>query len=713
MRFVSLCSGIEAATMAWAPLGWEPLWYSEIDPHACAVLEARHPGVPNLGDMTEIDASEYRGSVDVVVGGTPCQSFSVAGLRKGLDDDRGVLTLEFLRLIGEIRPKWVVWENVPGVLSLDGGQTLTDILSIFERQGYICDIDILDAQFFGVAQRRKRVFVCGVHRDHLLQRTTPSSALITAQCLVEILHGIWAAASASSASGPVASGSNAPSVDGVRRRMTLFGITGRAGCSLPLLQRHLDVLWKPRDGGRATSGPRSSGVAGERTPVVPSTDSGTGAPFTLTAESWRENWAGACEAMRSFITSTATRETTDRTISTCSRAVLSIAALILRSKPLCPPYWSAASSTLIALQDAIGYARQASSNLFTDPRWVPDWHDFCRQAPPFAGALGRIGIRSFGQVFSLSESLSGHPAPRREAGKEVAALTKCGVGTCGADDNQAQAGHPVEAFGGGRTRGPIPVSTALTAHGQRICFESETFIVADPLTTRPYADSAAQEGKLVAFSANERTHKDATDEGVSPTLRGDNRIGVAHDASEDGTGRGTPIVEVSAIQERAVSEKDGQGPQGRGHSEGGAAYTMESRHTPQAVAISFNPTQDPISSEEHTDPVSREPPAIAVSLRGRDGGSVAEVGGDVSPALRSAQGGSDKQHVMPSRSSVVRRITPREAERLMGFPDDYTRVEFRGKRMADGPRYRLLGNSMVVNVMSWIGQMIRMIEEGR
>ena len=101
MRYGSVCSGIEAATVAWHPLGWTPAWFSEIDPFPCAVLAHHYPAVPNLGDMTKItgDDLERAGAIDLLVGRTPCQSFSVAGLRKGLADPRGNLALEFLRLL--------------------------------------------------------------------------------------------------------------------------------------------------------------------------------------------------------------------------------------------------------------------------------------------------------------------------------------------------------------------------------------------------------------------------------------------------------------------------------------------------------------------------------------------------------------------------------------------------------------------------------------
>ena len=277
MIYGSVCSGIEAVTVAWEPLGFRPAWFAEIDTFCSALLAHHYPDVPNLGDFRKIQA--YRGAVDVLAGGTPCQSFSVAGQRGGLDDPRGNLAIEFCRLAGRLRPRWVVWENVPGVLSSNGGRDFGAILRTLAKLGYGCAWRVLDAQFFGVPQRRRRVFVVG----HL---------------------GDW------------------------RRAVAV------------LLER---------------------------------------------------------------------------------------------------------------------------------------------------------------------EGLCGHPAARRKTRQGVAALTADGVGTCGADDNQAQAGHLIP-FGGNNTSGPIDVATACNAHGgsMRMDFETETFCVK-----------------------------------VAHTLRGEGM-----DASEDGTGRGVPILPV-------------------------------------------------------------------------------------------------------------------------------------------------------------------------
>ncbi len=368
MKYLSLFSGIEAASAAWGPLGWEPLAFSEIDPFPSAVLAHHYPGVPNLGDVTRFHEWPDL-EPDIIVGGSPCQAFSIAGLRKGLDDPRGNLTLTYLAVVDRYRPQWVVWENVPGVLSHDGGRTFGTFLGALAKLGYGWAYRVMDAQYVrvqshprAVPQRRRRVFVVGCAGD------------------------------------------------------------GR---------RAAQVLFEP-------------------------------------------------------------------------------------------------------------------------------------------------------------ESLRGNPPPRREAGASVAALTATDVGTCGADDNQAQAGHIIP-FGGNNTQGPIDVATArnasTTASG-RMDFESETFLVAHSLKAEGF------------------------------------------DASEDGTGRGVPLV------------------------------------------------ADTLTSHWHHS----------------NGAKAGNNAGMVNPVINSLG---------------VRRLTPTECEALQGFPRGYTDIIYRGKRAMDGPRYKSLGNSMATNVMSWIGQRIK------
>ncbi|ENM4476088.1 Dam family site-specific DNA-(adenine-N6)-methyltransferase [Salmonella enterica] len=476
MRYGSVCSGIEAASVAWEPLGWQPAWFAEIEAFPSAVLATHWPDVTNLGDMTGIAAAVHAGDVeapDVLVGGTPCQAFSIAGLREGLSDDRGQLTLSYVELANAIDAKRrergepeaiIVWENVPGVLSskdnafgcflaglagesselqpAGGKWTHAGCVSGPER---VIAWRVLDAQFFGVAQRRRRVFVI------------------------------------------------------------------------------------------------------------------------------------------------------------------------------------------------------ASARKGFDPAAV---------------------------LFEL-DSVRRDSAPRRETQKAVAALTARGVGTCGADDNQAQAGHliaqcangdvshtlkgegfdgsedgagkgvPVVAFGGGNTSGNIDVAACLTAKGQRIDFEVETFAVhgtQDPDTNRELAHTLGrnngQENACIAFSYKDNG-ADATSD-LSPTIRAGN-----YDKSHANSG---------------------------------------------------------------------QPPAIACAFKAGQGAKAGGIGfaEEQSPTLTSASSGSN---LVPAvmRGFQVRRLTPVECERLQGFPDNHTLISWRGKDATDcpdGPRYRAIGNSMAVPVMRWIGERI-------
>lgn len=180
MRYISLFSGIEAVSCAWKDIGFIPIAFAENDPFPCAVLEHHFPNVPNLGDVNCIDWIQYENKVDIVVGGSPCQDFSIAGTRAGLDGERGNLTFKFAEICNAIKPDFIVWENVPGVLSmpdntfghfigrlangagelLPPGGRWTSAGCVFGKQRNLA-WRILDAQYFGVPQRRKRVFLVG------------------------------------------------------------------------------------------------------------------------------------------------------------------------------------------------------------------------------------------------------------------------------------------------------------------------------------------------------------------------------------------------------------------------------------------------------------------------------------------------------------------------------------------------------------------------
>lgn len=191
MRYGSICSGIESASAAWLPLGWECAFLSEIDRYANQVLRYHYPNTPNHGDFTQITKEDADG-IELIVAGTPCQDFSVAGLREGITGDRGNLTLEFVKLLERTRPTWLLWENVPGVLSSwsdaeedpeTGWITQTNdfdqFLAALSELGYQWAWRILDAQFYGVPQRRRRVFLVG----HLGSWRGPAAVLFERESL--------------------------------------------------------------------------------------------------------------------------------------------------------------------------------------------------------------------------------------------------------------------------------------------------------------------------------------------------------------------------------------------------------------------------------------------------------------------------------------------------------------------------------------------------
>jgi len=161
INYLSVCSGIEAATVAWHHMGWKPLGFSEIEKFPSQVLKHHYPNTPNFGDMTKYKEWSIHEPVNLLVGGTPCQAFSVAGLRQGIADPRGNLALTYVGLLDHFKPKWFVWENVPGVLSSNKGADFSAFLSAVVQCGYGFAYRVLDAQYFGVPQRRRRVYVVG------------------------------------------------------------------------------------------------------------------------------------------------------------------------------------------------------------------------------------------------------------------------------------------------------------------------------------------------------------------------------------------------------------------------------------------------------------------------------------------------------------------------------------------------------------------------
>ena len=659
MKYLSVCSGIEAATCAWHPLGWTPVGFSEIEKFPRAVLAHHHPDVPNFGDMTRFQEWPDDLEPNLLVGGTPCQSFSVAGLRKGLDDPRGNLMLTFGSIARRYRPEWLVWENVPGVLSSNGGDDFKAFLDMLESLGYVCDVEILDAQFFGVPQRRRRVFVCAQHRDDLLSQKTDTSALTIAQCLQEILLCILSEARSRFGSEQGSSDLPSRSKDGAKRRMELFGLVGESDC-WPMLLENLVAAFRRLPQEQKPLGATHGEPGKEPTLGVQSMDSQTESLFTLTEQSLKNALDDALEVMRLFITSTATSSTTQAQIFLCSRAALLIAKLTQRLSQSSPAFWSSALSSLTAVEEFTDYARSTSGDLFGDLERIHSWSDFIEQAEHSNDTFLGFGVECFGEIFPLPDCLSWHPAPRREAGQVAPTI-------------------PSRSTGGGG------LGTDFDCDGGLI--RNWTAQVACPLNAS-FGDKQGLENQHAPSGAS--LFVPAT----AHTMRGE-----GFDASEDGTGRGTPLVPVhcrevagtvtSNYGKQVDSSDTALGPnivafscKDHGADAGEISPTLRSMNHDGShangggqVAVAFNWQGGGTQTSLGYDPEAGvtgslhvgQTPAVALAIRGRDGGATAEVGDDCAFSLRASTGGGDKPHVMAGMA--VRRLTPRECERLQGFPE--------------------------------------------
>jgi DNA (cytosine-5)-methyltransferase 1 len=430
MRYVSLFSGIEAATVAWEPLGWEPVAFAEIEPFPCAVLAYRFPDVPNLGDVTKIDWSKFierNGSVDLVCGGSPCQGFSVAGLRKGLNDPRGNLMLEFLRAVDEIKPEFVLWENVPGVLS-DKTHAFDVLLESLQDLGYMIDADILDAQYFGLAQRRKRVFVLGWRVETLLKKRTDLSKKITEQCLLQILQSVLGVLYLESEKGCVDSNCKDRLKDGLTKKMRLFDLHTADNFEM-LLKSLVDAPQKYQaecknlvsDLGKIFKDiPDMANINLDLEP--------TESAKSLIEKSWKIISEDGLSTEKQSTISTSTKTITQSKICTCLIVVLLIARLMPRSKPSEPIFSNEESSISTNLKEFIKYAEQKSERptLFDESDDV--LVNLCEQARKHIEAFGVLGdAERAAEILFERESLRWDYPSSRDQREELAGTAEHGA----------------------------------------------------------------------------------------------------------------------------------------------------------------------------------------------------------------------------------------------------------------------------------------------
>jgi DNA-cytosine methyltransferase len=417
MKFATVCSGIGAPEVAWKPLGWQPVFCSEIESFPNAVLQERH-GIPNLGDMNKFKEWPNERTIDLICAGCPCQAFSIAGLRKGLDDPRGNLTLIFLGILEKYRPRWVIYENVPGILS-DSTNAMNIFLDSLEELGYIIDIDIIDAQYNGIPQRRRRVFVCGERADVLLKTMTISSVLIIIKCLQEIFLSLLGSQFKVLEGEQIESGLVSLSKDGAKKRMILLETHGVINnlCSFISFLEETERRHSIEQKNLVAS---LGGKAAECTQEEKLTDLKMGGQYLHIGESLKIFLEESLKVAKLYTTSMEINQITPFQIYMCSQTVLSIARHIPLLNQLSPYFYGAASSSLIALKGYIKYARFTSSDLFGDTERIHEWFSFIEQAEQTSYIIGNIGIECFEKILPISKSLQGNTPPSREKGSGFA-----------------------------------------------------------------------------------------------------------------------------------------------------------------------------------------------------------------------------------------------------------------------------------------------------
>jgi DNA (cytosine-5)-methyltransferase 1 len=797
MKYLSVCSGIEAATVAWHGLGWTPVAFAEIEAFPAAVLSHHYPTVPNLGDLTKYREwpEEILAEVDLLVGGTPCQAFSVAGLRRSLDDERGNLSLTYVNLfhhINEVRkrhgrsPAIALWENVPGVLSTKdnafgcfiGGLLRCDEApqtesGKWDKAGFLSSetvrvgYRVLDAQYFGVAQRRRRVFLAAVPRE-----------------LVERF--------------------------------------GERACPSEILSLRESVLGNPPSRGAAWQG------AARDTTACSASSSGCGEPFYLDRASFNqgENAQYEPQITNDGVAGSAVArgpaavavDTYNQTISDTSIPVRVGNAKDSLPAVLC----QRVSGTLNGNGKAAGSATQQDAETgmlvaFGGNRTSGPL-DVATSVLAHAGPHGRQDFASETFVFTgdgvIADPIGASEARTYTHEGTTFRLHNC-VGICatGEKTHALTTRRAAEEDGTGRGTPIVPavaVRTANTganghgvsdevthtidqAQGQAIAFkpgQSEaaggTFVTEEFAPTMQSQNNGSTAVPAVAFKPSHFTRgKDGAPSEVVAPLSAD------ADKGDQDTVVALPIDMRQASRGDKVTNNRLQGsggPPGHGIGDyGDPAFTVSERG--QSVAFTkakraqsdqddeswvpgdVAPTQNQFdvgdtrattvvaftqNSRDEVRQISgdgqlagslsaeagmHQTNYIAFANRTRDGVKVPEVMKDgVTPALMNpGQGGrADAVNVMapgpvsfnayqrtegeatwPIGASdgrkvevgvrsgmLVRRLTPTECEALQGFPSGYTDVTFRKKPAADGPRYRALGNSMAVPCMWWLGDRI-------
>jgi site-specific DNA-cytosine methylase len=703
IRYLSVCSGMEAASVAWHHLGWRPVAFSEIEPFPSAILkhhftQPNYPyDVPNLGSLTEFNTWPLAtGDVDLLVGGTPCQSFSVAGKRGGLNDPRGQLMLSFLDLAAKLHPRYVLWENVPGCLSSGqpkGSDFGCFIQGLVER-GYGVAWRILDAQHFGVPQRRKRLFVCA-YRD-------PVTGLGDWKAAAEILslaEGLsgYLAKGKQTRKGSSSNAESSVGADGLQRTVGTLcadthpgaysGQDAYTGRLIPQSTSHWDgseVHPTLNRGGMGQIGYSNQEVfsqqGGGLVPAMMFKVRG-GSPV----ETGEQGGTPGKGAGKGFLGS----EEKAFTIATAPDQWLAQQVTPIQDgremeknqngmgvgNPGDPAY---TIDTTGAQAAAVPFRKSKRASSTTDNEtWVEA--DASKTLNNFDLGDTRTTHAVVQGVDLYNQTLTGDlHVPLRTAG---------GHGAPACIEPIQQQGFSIREDSKNNTfhAKPVDVSLCVTSlqpspqsqHAQNFIVQSCADIAPTVSSGAPFSKTGNErvEGEAFIVQASElRLRGQITERDVCPTITANAKQGDTDPLA----------VHAIAFQPGNLVRKAGADPS----TEVFPTLSKDSGdQNPHVATVYENSRRDAIRIYEGT-----------------------------SPTLQSFMGTGGCNVPMVQPAMAVRRLTPVECERLQGFQDNWSRISWKGKpaeECPDGPRYKACGNSMAVPVMRWIGEAIARYEANR
>lgn len=674
IKLGSLFDGIGTFPLSGVKYGIIPVWASEIELFPIKATQCHFPDMKHLGDITKINGAEIE-PVDVICGGFPCQDVSVAGLRAGLDGRRSGLFFEAARVIEEMLiatnreyPKFVVIENVPGLLSSNNGKDMEAVLDTMQELGFVIDTNILDAQYMGVPQRRRRVFIVCQNVETILQQRTISSVQIIIQLLTECLLIRWVELLKALGREPEKLDLRTKNlaVGGLQKRIQLFSLHKEERLNLLLmnLKEMLVIYLQGLDTSESNLGANvttQENTGDTRSLITPEMVANILASDLFTPLSWKNILGEGLQQKNESTISTEISETIESKIYYCAEMLLNIAKYTILLNPSCQSLLSEESLILTGLKECTNYARQTSNELFTDMEWILHWNDYLQRVSDCREQIERyFGGQCAGEILFKCESLSRYSAESRETGEEAA----------------RDAGESVKTAGGNSV-----VATLTASYG-----------------TKWNGNGGADTGDNFIISPANRIN--STPEGIAGTV-----------SSKWAKGTGGPAGDECY---NLVIEPRSQDGVCRIHDDG-IVPTLNTAQggQRQPCVVVFNGRQDPVSGEKsgsldtcrpqaqcicYPDPANvllgkanlsfRDDSDTVVAIDCRNLNEREELSGTLQSKCA---GGYSLNYQNPVRVGYkVRRLTPLECERLQGLPGGWTDIP----GASDTARYKAIGNGI-------------------